>query len=247
MLKRIVAGVLCAAGLAFAADAATVTVHGSTTVASNILTPHKGKIEQASGHSLKIVANGTGRGIADLVGGKADLAMISAPLPTVVAKANKKKPGSVDGSKLVAHQIGATRVAFAVHPSNPVKNLSLAQVGDIMAGKIKNWSEVGGPDKPIVIVSESKGGGVRSMVEKELLSGGELGGQVRELPNAPQVVKVVAQVPNAIGIAIDATIDSSVMALSTDGSIEQPLILVSIGQPTAEQAQVIEAARQAGS
>ena len=61
-----------AACVAFSATAhaADVSVHGSTTVASNLLMPKKAQIEKASGHSLSVVANGSSRGVMDLVSGK---------------------------------------------------------------------------------------------------------------------------------------------------------------------------------
>src|ERR1700733_15735064 len=134
------------------AQARTVAIHGSTTVSAAVLVPHKDDIEKASGETLDIVANGSGRGLADLTAGKADMAMISAPLEAEAAAANAKTPGSVDPAKLVVHQIGEARVAFVVHPSNPVKELSLAQIAGILSGKISKWSEVGGADQPIVVV-----------------------------------------------------------------------------------------------
>lgn len=39
-----------------------------------------------------------------------------------------------------------------VNRANPVSNLGLQQVRDIFSGKIRNWKEVGGEDKPIVVV-----------------------------------------------------------------------------------------------
>ncbi len=81
------------------------------------------------------------------------------------------------------------------------------------------------------------------MVEKEVLGGGEITANVRALPNAPQVVKVVGRVPQATGIAIEKTVDASVPAVTTDRAIEQPLILVTKGALSAAVAKVIEAAR----
>jgi ABC-type phosphate transport system substrate-binding protein len=101
------------------AYASTIAIHGSTTVSGAILMPHKADIERASGETLDIVANGSGRGLADLAAGKTDMAMISAPLETEVAAANAKTPGSLDPTKLVAHEIGEARVAFVVHPRTP--------------------------------------------------------------------------------------------------------------------------------
>ena len=236
----------CGLGLALPAQASEIAVHGSTTVANNIMLPHKADIEKQSGQTLKVVANGSSRGIFDLAAGSASMAMISAPLETTIKKVNKKKPGATDGLNLMAHRVGTTRVAFVVHPSNPVKTLTLAQIADVMSGKVKNWKDLGGKAAPILVVMETKGGGVRSMVEKEVMGGGDITAASRELPGATQVVGVVAQVPQAIGIAVQNTVNAKVAEVGTDRVIEQPLILVTAGQPTAEMAKVIEAARKFG-
>jgi phosphate transport system substrate-binding protein len=228
------------------AAAGQVSLHGSTTVNNMILTPKKAEIEKASGQQLEIVGNGSGRGIADLVAGKAQVAMISAPLEDEVKKLNEKTPGAVDGASLKAHQIGETRVAFAVHPSNTVKSLTNAQLADVFAGKIKNWKEIGGTDQPIVIVAAQPGDGLRAMVEATLIKGASLPGDTRAMSNANQVAKIVAQLPGAIGILAPAAIDSSVAELRGETSIVQPLILVTMGEETAEIKQVLEAAATAG-
>jgi len=172
--------------------------------------------------------------------------MISAPLQDEVKKLNEKTPGSVDGTRLKAHQIGESRVAFAVHPSNAVKSLTNAQLTDVFVGKIKNWKEIGGADQPIVVVAAQPGDGLRAMVESSLIKGSSLPSDTRAMPNATQVPKIVSQLPGAIGILAPASIDSSVAELRGETSIVQPLILVTMGEETAEIKQVIEAAANAG-
>jgi phosphate transport system substrate-binding protein len=228
--------------LASAADAATIAIHGSTTVANAVLMPHKAQIEQSSGETLDIVANGSGRGLADLQAGKADMAMISAPLATEAASANAKTPGSVDPAKLVAHQIGEAKIAFVVNATNPVKQLTLAQIGDILSGKITKWSEVGGPDQPIVIVAAGPGDGVRSVVEARLLGGASIPAHVREMTNAPQIAQVTAQLPTAFGVTSAASVWPDNTVLTTDQSIGQPLSLVTMGPPSPDATKVIDAA-----
>lgn len=39
-----------------------------------------------------------------------------------------------------------------VHPDNPIGNVTLAQLRDLYLGKITNWSELGGDDRPIELV-----------------------------------------------------------------------------------------------
>jgi phosphate transport system substrate-binding protein len=51
-----------------------------------------------------------------------------------------------------------------VHPSNPVQDLSLDQLKAIYTGQVRNWKDVGGPDKDIVVVSrDTSSGHVRGM------------------------------------------------------------------------------------
>src|ERR1700758_4385409 len=84
--------------------AGQVVVHGSTTVANDIIVLHKAEIEQRSGQQLVIVGSGSQRGILDLVSDRAQIAMISAPLAEVARKVDEKTPGAVDATRLKAYQ-----------------------------------------------------------------------------------------------------------------------------------------------
>lgn len=243
-----VSAILTSLVLATGAQASAVNVSGSTTVASAILLPMEAEIEAASGVELNIVANGSGRGVDDLVNGLSQIAMISAPLDVTIAKIEKKAPGSLAGLDLQGHQIGETRVAFVVHPSNPVTSMTLDDVAGVLTGQITNWSELGGADMPIVIVAETLGGGVRTLVESRLTGGDSLTGTVREFPNATQVPAVASQMPQAFGIApFKAVSESAAVVVATDSQIAQPLILVTNGAPSKDAQAVIDASVDAGS
>ncbi len=245
-MKRFVMSALIGVAVTFAGPVAAknVVIHGSTTVANNVLLPHKGDIEKSSGHMLKVVANGSSRGVKAVANGKADLGMVSSPLDSVVAKINKKKPGSVDGNTLQAHKIGETKVAFIVHASNGVSSLSLEQVAGILTGAVTNWKDVGGKDAPIVVVAEDANGGIRTLVEKKLLSKKEMTpSKFKQVPNGSQVAKVVNQIPQSFGVSTPASVTGGAKTVKTDKDITQPLILVSKGNPAPELAAVIDAAR----
>jgi hypothetical protein len=66
------------------------------------------------------------------------------------------------------------------------------------------------------------------------------------MTNATQVAKVVSQLPGGIGIVAPTAIDSSVAELRGDTPIVQPLILVTMGEETAEIRQVLDAVAHAG-
>lgn len=230
--------------LAGAAEAATVRITGSTTVAG-LLQPKQPEVETKSGLTIEIEGVGSSRGIEALIAGEADVAMISASLEQVVVKLNQKAPGSVDGSSLVSHPVGATEVAFAVHPSNPVTQLTLAQITEVLAGRITNWSQLGGQDARIDVAISHQGDGIRTMVEKELLGGASVSGKPRQLRFATQIPQVVAAVPNAFGLTTASRIGAGITPVRTDSQITQPLLFVTQGPASPEVAALIDVVRAA--
>lgn len=227
-------------------NAQPISLSGSTTVINNLIMPNKAAIEVASGQQIELVGNGSQRGLADLLAGKTQIAMISAPLDEEVKKLVQSKAAALDPSRMVAHPVGEARVAFCVHPTNTVRSLPDSQIADVLAGQITNWRELGGVNLPIVVVSAQPGDGVRSMVEIKLLKDREFTKDARVMTGVLQVAKVVAQLPGGLGLVTAKNIDASVAELRGDEAIIQPLILVTIGEGSAEIRRVIEAVAEAG-
>jgi phosphate transport system substrate-binding protein len=67
--------------------------------------------------------------------------------------------------------IGYDAVGIYVHPGNPINMLTKAQLKDIFAGRITNWREVGGADKPITCHTEKldSGRGTLSFFKEKVL------------------------------------------------------------------------------
>lgn len=245
MLRYMTVAALAAMLGCSAAYADPLEIHGSTTVSANLLTPKKAEIEKASGVEMQIVGNGSGRGLADLVEGKVTVAMISAPVEDEV-KALKAKGTAFDETKIKSFRVGSAPAAFAVNPANPVHKLTAAQMVDILTGKITNWKDVGGSDKPIIVVCATKGDGVRSQVEHDFLAGGDITAQKREIPNATEVVKLVSQMDGALGIFSKISMTPGVVELDGGKPVVQPLIMLTMGEPSPDAAKVIAAAKSAG-
>lgn len=66
------------------------------------------------------------------------------------------------------HVVGIDMLVTIVHPNNPVDELTTAQLQGIYAGEIANWSELGGADAPITVLSRPGGSGTRSVFEQRL-------------------------------------------------------------------------------
>jgi len=116
----------------------------------------------------------------------------------------------------------------------------------VLLGEITNWRDLGGPDLPIRIVKVREGGGVQASIETELLHGKNI-----NVPDpirvqiSSQVVKVVEQLPEALGLSqLSIVMNSNVRELKIDRSIEQHLDIVTLDDPTPEMLEVIHAARE---
>lgn len=218
------------------ANAAALTLHGSTTVHTNVFVPFQEKLESSTGLKLNVVGNGSSRGVKGLMSGKADIGMISSSIDSM-----KKKVPDADWSSINSHDVGIARIAFITHKENNVSDLTLEQIKSILSGGIINWSEVGGTNKPIIIISEYSGGGIRSTVEKKLLDKQSLRGKIKELANATQVTKVTSQLKNAIGLVSGVNINDRIKEIKTDSKIEQPLILLTKNDVNANATKLIDA------
>ena len=70
------------------------------------------------------------------------------------------------GVELELTPIGREAFVFLVNTKNPVGNLSMQELKDIFTGKITNWKDVGGANRPINVVQRNKGSGSQTALEK---------------------------------------------------------------------------------
>ena len=174
---------------------ADVKVHGATTVAFGLMKPHKAKIEQLAGVEIMMLPSSTTRGLVDLVQGTADIAMLAEPLETAADAVNANQPGLVNQADYVGRHVGDAFVQFIIHPSNPIRKLTKAQLAGLYSGKIKNWSELGGHNQPVLIVSEPTSSPYRMIKDALAIS---YGPNLRTVQNTNQTAIIVAQAPGAL-------------------------------------------------
>ena len=220
-----------------------VRVQGATTFHAEILVPYRAAIEKSSGRLLDVVANKSSWGLLALLEGRADLAMISAPLDAEIAAARLIKPDS-PYEALQEFKVRSTRIAFAVHTQNPVTKLSFESVAKLLKGEIANWKDLGGPDVPVLVVAVKEGGGTVVAVRSQMLGDAPLAPNAVRIESAKHVLKVVSQEPGAIGIAQLSLIrEARLHEVVTERHVEQPLSFVTSGPPSPGAMAIIEAAR----
>ena len=66
------------------------------------------------------------------------------------------------------HIIAIDSLVLVTNPANPIQSLTSEQVQQIYTGAITNWSQIGGPDLAITVVSRAEGSGTRSVFENRI-------------------------------------------------------------------------------
>jgi len=174
---------------------ATVTVKGSDTMVILGQRWAEEFMKKNPDVKLQVTGGGSGTGIAALINGTTDIAMSSRPIkPAEVQKVKARDP---NGPKEIA--VARDGITFYVHESNAVEALSVEQLRAIYLGDLKNWKEVGGPDKTIVLYSRENSSGTYVFVKDEVLKGEDFAPEAQTLPGTAAVVNAVSKETYGIG------------------------------------------------
>jgi phosphate transport system substrate-binding protein len=137
---------------------------------------------------LDIAAGGSLVGIQGVQNGDIDIGMASREL----------KPEEVTEG-MEAHRIAVDVLAVIVHSTNPVENLRRDELSAIYRGELTNWSEIGGPDMPILPVIREVTSGTRGAFDDIVLGGADPTADADVQITASEVEARVASSENAIG------------------------------------------------
>ncbi len=149
---------------------------------------------------ISVSGGGTGTGIAALINKTVDIANASRKIKAEELETAKKN--QVDPKEFV---IARDAIAVIVNPNNPVNQLTLQQISDIYSGKINNWRELGGEDRPIVRVSRETNSGTHVYFLEQVLRQGKkedktyFSQDTLLLPSSQGIVSEISDNPNAIG------------------------------------------------
>ena len=149
---------------------------------------------------ISVTGGGSGTGIASLINGTVDIANASRQI-----KEEEIAEAQGNGVEPVEHIIARDAIAVIVNPENSVRELTLKQISDIYSGKIRNWSEVGGEDRPIVRLSRETNSGTHVYFLETVLRLGNSDDKTLFsmdtllLPSSEGIIAEVRQNPNAIG------------------------------------------------
>lgn len=200
-LLGLAAGCRADAAMAEGGPAAAQTIQnkGSDTLVNLALAWAEEYMAEHPEVRISVTGGGSGTGIAAMINGTVDLANASREMKTEELEAARK-----NGIEPIEFTVARDAIAIVVNPANPVQGLTLQQVSDIYTGKITNWREVGGEDRPIVLLSRESNSGTYVYFLENVIRLGQKSNLLFApdtllMPSSEGISVEVGQNPNAIG------------------------------------------------
>jgi phosphate transport system substrate-binding protein len=115
------------------------------------------------------------------------------------------------GKSYVELQVATEIAGIAVNQANPVKELSLFQLRQVLSGSVKNWKQVGGADAPITIYGRDDSSGVRAFLEDEFIGDQSISASAKTFANNSAVLSAVSRDQNGVGFGtVEGNLDPKV-------------------------------------
>ncbi|MFH1138440.1 MAG: phosphate ABC transporter substrate-binding protein [Pseudomonadota bacterium] len=238
-IVAIVLGLMSGAALA---QEKKITMTGSTTVLPIAQKAAENYMKMHSDVNISVSGTGSGDGVKAIIDGTADIGNSSRDM-----KDKEKKLAESKGVAPVRHTVALDCIVPVVHPSNPVSALTTAQMKDIYAGKVKNWNEVGGEDKPIAVISRDSSSGTFEVWNEKVLEGEKVRPDAQLQASNGAVAQAVAGNKFAIGYVGIGYLNPSLKALTVNGveasaqtakdesyPVARALYMFTAGEPTGE-------------
>lgn len=187
-----------------------VVIKGSTTVLP-VTQKTAEEYRKLNKVSITIEGSGSGNGIKALIDGTCDIANSSREMKPEELQSAKDKGKSV---KEIA--VAVDMIVPVVHPTNGVKNITMAQLKAVYDGTIKNWKLLGGKDENIVVISRDTSSGTYEIWHEKVLKKTDPRKDALLQASNGAILSAVAGNPKAIGYVGFGYLDSSVKGLTID-------------------------------
>ena len=162
--------------------------------------------------SITVNGGGSGTGLKQVADGSVDIGNSD-------VTAEEKLDDGV-AKDLVDHKVATVTMAPVVNKELGVTNLTTEQLIDIFTGKTTNWSEVGGPDEDILLVTRPSSSGTRALFKQWALNGEEeASNEALETDDSGTLVQTISDNVGAIGyVALSYLVNNdAIQSIAIDG------------------------------
>jgi phosphate transport system substrate-binding protein len=185
---------LLAGAVAAAPEGKMIQIKGSDTMVNLVQILAEEYMNQNPGSALAVLGGGSGTGITGLINQTCDIANHS--------REWKQKEIDQAWEKGVSPRffvIAVDGLSIIVNEKNPLEKLTMAQVGALYRGEIKNWKVLGGPDKAVSLYGRQSNSGTYTFMQEHVLNNKNYSTDMKEMNGNAQIIESVLQDEAGVG------------------------------------------------
>jgi phosphate transport system substrate-binding protein len=171
-----------------------IQIKGSDTMVNLVQILAEDYMGKTAGAAIAVLGGGSGTGITGLINKTCDIADHSrewkqAEIDQALAKGVSPRffVVAIDG------------VSIVVNEKNPIDQLTMAQVGALYRGEIKDWKTVGGFEGPVSLYGRQSNSGTYVFMQEHVLGNKNYSADMKEMNGNAQIVEGILQDKAAIG------------------------------------------------
>jgi phosphate transport system substrate-binding protein len=202
---------------------------GSDTLVNLALAWAERYIEIHPDVGISVTGGGSGTGIASLINGTIDIANASREMSKEeIALARSQ------GITPMRFTVALDAIAVVVNPRNPVSDLTVNQISDLYTRRITRWTQVGGDDRPVVLLSRESNSGTYVYFLEQVVRRGKAEGtelfcpETLLMPSSEGITTEIRQNPNAIGYDGLGYVTSDMKKVGISRGDGMPFVLPSV-------------------
>jgi phosphate transport system substrate-binding protein len=171
-----------------------IQIKGSDTLINLVQRLSEVYMEKNPNVAIAVTGGGSGVGIAALISNKIAIADASRQM-------KDKEYAAAKENGVVPYEIvvGIDGLSVILNSSNPIKSLTMDQIGAIYRGEISNWSEVGGPNLPISLYGRQPNSGTYVFFQEHVLGNKDYSPKMKQMNGNAQIVEGIKADKAAIG------------------------------------------------
>lgn len=171
-----------------------IQIKGSDTMVNLVQILAEEYMGKTPGAAIAVLGGGSGTGITGLINQTCDVANSS----------REWKPKEIDqawekGIKPRFFVVAVDGLSVIVNDKNPVEQLTMAQVGALYRGEIKNWKAVGEYQKPVSLYGRQSNSGTYVFMQEFVLGNKNYSADMKEMNGNAQIIEGVLQDEGAVG------------------------------------------------
>jgi phosphate transport system substrate-binding protein len=198
-MKKTLITALAAIGLLAAFTTAApakkmIQIKGSDTLVNLVQIMAEEYMAKNPGTAIAVLGGGSGTGITGLINKTCDIADHS--------REWKQKEIDQAWEKGVSPRffiVAVDGVSIVVNANNPLDKMTMADVGALYRGDIKNWKAVGGPDKAVSLYGRQSNSGTYVFMQEHVLGNKNYSTDMKEMNGNAQIIESVLQDEGGIG------------------------------------------------